>query len=479
MNLKYNIITLLCSLAIAGYSQTVQKREIGAFDKVDASGAANVHFTASDSVSLKLSGNSDEFSFVETKVQDGILFIKTKGNIRTPFKVLISAPTLNLITLSGASHFETDNELKTDSIHVEASGASNVELNLVARAVRTTVSGASEVNFSGTTQDLYATVSGASTLKAYKLNALNTTVTASGASVAKVFAVNKLSANATGASTIKFKGDPKDVIAEGSTSSQIMKIGNDESSVKKNGKDSSSTTFNLGNKKIIIVDENDTIHKHSYGDFKYWSGFFIGSTGYVGSNQSFKIDKPYNYMELDYSRCFNFQLNLFQSNIHIYKNFINLVTGLGFDFNQYEFENKVKLNADSSFTWGNVDSTNTFSYSKNRLKTSYITVPLLLDFNTNANQKKSFHVSLGVVGEYLIAGRTKQVVSKDGVKHKNIRNDNYNLSPLRANAYASISYHKITLYAQYALNSMFKNGHGPELYPFSAGIRVVGFGDWD
>ncbi|MGZ4038851.1 MAG: GIN domain-containing protein, partial [Bacteroidia bacterium] len=467
-------------LAASAQSQTLQKRSVGTFDKIDASGAANVYFTSSDSTGISISGNSAEFNFVETKVQDGILFIKTKGNIHAPLKIEVSAPTLNLITLSGASHFETRNELKADSIHIEASGASDVDAMLGTRAIRTTISGASEVTLNGTTQNFYANASGASTLKAYKLNSVNTWATASGASTAKVFASQKISANATGASTIKFKGEPKDVIAEGSSSSQIMKIGADEnSSVKKNSRDSSSTSFNLGNKKIIIADDGDTIHKPSHDDFKYWSGFFMGSTGYMNSRQGFTVNKPYNYMELDYSKCFNFQLNLFQSNIHLYKNYINLVTGLGFTFNQYQFENKVKLNADSSFTWGKVDSSNTYTYKKDRLKTAYINVPLLLDFNTNANRRKSVHISIGVVGGYLIGARTKEVLVKDGVKSKYTRNDNYNLAPLTANAYASIGYKWITVYAEYQLNQMFKNGHGPELYPFSVGIRLVRFGDYN
>lgn len=483
MNSKYFILSLLCLIVLGARSQSTQKRDITSFDKIDVSGAAKVHFITADSVSLRVSGSSNELGFIETGVQDGILFIKTKGSFRSPFKVIVSGPRLSLITLSGASHFETDNEMKTDSIHVEASGASDVDLKITAKAIKATISGASNVRIEGTTQNFYSNTSGASTLHAYKLNALNTWATASGASTAKVFAAQKIAANATGASTIKFKGDPKDVVAEGSTSSQIMRISDDENrSVKKDNKDSSSTSFNLGNKKIIIVDDGsntDTIRHHSLQGFKYWSGFFMGSTGFVDSRHSFTIEKPYNYMELDYSKCFNFQVNLFQRNIHIYKNYINLVTGLGFNFNQYEFANKTKLNADSSFTWGKVDSSNTYSYRKNRLKTAYITVPLLLDFNTSADQRKAFHISVGVVGGYLLGGRAKQVLIKDAVKFKDTRNDNYNLSPLVANAYASISYKRITLYAQYQLNEMFRPGHGPELYAFSAGIRLVGFGMFD
>ncbi len=475
-----NILTI-ASLALALFTQaqTSQKREITRFDKIDASGAATIKFRSSDSLSVSVIGNADDLNNIETKVQDGILFIKTKGVIHNSPKIEISAPTLNLITLSGATNFETKNELKTDSLNLEASGASNVTLILNSKSVKATISGASDVNLSGTTENFYSNTSGASNLKSYKLTSTNVWATASGASTAKVFASQKIVANATGASTIKFKGDPKEVSAEGSTSSQIMKINADDTAAKKSGKDSTSTSFNLGNKKIVISDDEgkDTIHKHKRGEFKYWGGFFMGSSGYVNGSQSLTMSKPYDYMELDYSKSLNFQLNLVQQNIHLYKNYVNLVTGVGFSFNQYEFANKTKLNADSSFTWGKVDSTNTFGYRKNRFKTSYVTVPLLLDFNTNADQKKSFHISVGVVGGYLLGARTKQVLVKDNVEYKNIRRDSYNLSAMKLDAYASIAYRKVTLYAEYGLTPMFKSGKGPELYPFSAGIRIVGFGD--
>jgi hypothetical protein len=38
-----------------------------------------------------------------------------------------------------------------------------------------------------------------------------------------------------------------------------------------------------------------------------------------------------------------------------------------------------------------------------------------------------------------------------------------------------LGYGVIDLYASYALNSMFKKGQGPELYPFTVGINLVNF----
>lgn len=477
-NYIFSLIAGIATTAIT--AQTTQTREISNFNKIDASGASNILYRQSDTLSLIVEGDADDIEKYETKVSDNTLYIKSKGNIKSSVKIKITGNSLNYVSLSGASAFKTNGILKSDSLNLETSGASNVNIDVNTRILNAIASGASEVNISGTNTNLKADVTGASSLKTYKLLSENADITASGASSVKIYASNKLHVNATGASTVKFKGEPKEVSAEGSSSSQIIKIAGDDSQKKVTGKDSSSTSFNWGNKKVIIMDGEakfDSLHdaKVLNRKFRHWNGFFMGVTGFTDLNQNFYIDKPYNYMELDYSRSFNWQINLFQHNIHLYKNYINLATGLGFDFNRYQFENKVKLNADSSFTWGNVDSSGTFSYKKNRLTTYFVTVPVLLDFNTSSNPKKAFHFCFGVVGKYLLGARTRQEIQKTGDTYNVSRNDSYNLNPFQINGYVSVGYSAVTLYAQYGLNEMFKHNKGPGLYPFSVGVRLLGF----
>ncbi|MCE3260343.1 MAG: hypothetical protein K0S12_1984, partial [Bacteroidetes bacterium] len=290
MKTKNIIVLAFCLLTYLSQAQTKQTREISNFNKIDVSGAVDIDFHNSDSLALSVEGDAEELKFIETRVQDNILYVKTHGNFKHPFKVKVSGHDINEVTVSGASNFVTINEMKTDSIVIEASGASKIDMLLSARSVKSTISGASDVKLAGNTTDLNANVSGASSLKAYYLNSVNTSVTASGASTAKVFASQKIFANATGASSIKFKGDPKEVSAEGSSSSQIAKVGSDEN-VKKNPKDSSSTSFNFGDKKIVILDNEhddiDSLHKkREYNqDFRHWSGFFMGVSGYMNPQQ--------------------------------------------------------------------------------------------------------------------------------------------------------------------------------------------------
>lgn len=455
-------------------AQTSQLRETKPFNKIEVSGAASVEFTQSDSASIKVVANESEINNVYTSIENGILTIRGKGTFRNGYKVYIKGNHINQITTSGASKVRTTNTLESDSLSIDATGASDIDATVKTRVTDVTVSGASDVHLDGSTETLSGTVSGASVLKAYKLTANATNVTVSGASSAKVYASQKINANATGSSMIKFKGDPKDVSAEASSSSSIAKVVDDEPSKRMDDK-KDSTTINFKKRKLIIINKDGiNISGSEDDDFHNWAGFGIGVNGWT-SGGSFNLPKNQEYMALDYGKSLNFQLNPFEKDIHIYKKYINLVIGLGFEWSQYQFSNSTTLNPDSSYTFGRIDSTGIYNYKKNRFKSTFVNIPVLLEFNTSKNADKAFHLAVGVIGGYRLGSRTRQVLELEGQDIKLIRKDSYNMNPFRINAHASIGYSNFTLYADYALTGLFVNGKGPELYPFTFGVKLVSF----
>jgi len=467
---------VLASLALGAQTGT-ETRELKPFTRLHVLGGAYVQYIQSDSTQSRVYAEYHQSESGTEQVSitsDGeTLVIKTKGNENSrPVKVY--ARSLKEVVCSSASHFESTNTITADSLVLDASGAAKIELSTTARAINATSSGASGIDLAGTTNSLYATVSGASTLKAYKLEAKFVEVTATGASSAKVTAIDKIRANATGASSVKFKGEPKDVSVEASASSSIAKIAG-ETAQKSEGRD--TTTFNLGRRSFIIIDR-DWDHDEKDGidedDFHHWAGFSMGVNGWVSGNGSFNLPQDSKYMSLNYGKSLNFQLNPFERNFKLYKNYIHLVTGLGFEWNQYEFSNPVTLEADSSYTAGYLDSTG-INYRKNRLKSTFVNEPLMIEFNTNKDPKHSFHVALGVIGGYKLGSRTRQVYQADGHTAKDVRRDSYNINPIRVNAHLSVGYSDWTFFADYALTPLFESGKGPNLNPVTFGLRIVPF----
>ncbi len=217
-----NILTVSALvIALGAQAQTTEKRSISAFNKIDASGATSISFKTSPELSLSVEADAEEIRNVETYVKNNVLVIKTKGDFKHPVKINVSAATFKELHLSGASSFVAAGEIKTDSISIESSGASSVNMALVTKAAHMKIAGASNINLSGTTQRFYAKLDGASTLKAFDFKSAIATVNASGASTAKVFASQKLSSDCSGASNVTFKGAPKDVYKRSSGASQI------------------------------------------------------------------------------------------------------------------------------------------------------------------------------------------------------------------------------------------------------------------
>lgn len=473
--MKSYILSSLLLATFVGTAQTSQQRNLEPFSKLEVSGATSVVFTQGDSSFVKITGSESELGNIQTTVENGVLSVRSKGNFKSAYKVYVTGPHLKEITATGASKVSLPDTLTEDLLDISVTGASSVKGAIKTGTVQVSATGASVVDLSGSTNLAQSTISGASTFKSYDLMAEATRVVTSGASNAKVYASKKINADATGSSSIKFKGNPDEVSAEASTSSSIARVVDDSSTKKSDSRD--STTINFKNKKFIIIDKDLDIDKHlgfDDDDFHNWAGFGIGVNGWT-SNGNFSLPKSQRYMELDYGKSLNFQLNPFEKDIHIYKNYINLVVGLGFEWSQYQFSNKTTLNPDSSYTYGTIDSSNTYNYVKNRFKTTFVNVPLLLEFNTNKNPDKAFHVAFGVIGGYRLGSRTRQVLEDDGLDLKLIRKDSYNMNPFRVNAHASVGYRNFTLYADYALTPLFENGKGPELYPFTFGVKLISF----
>lgn len=475
MKTKFLTCALVTNL-IATHAQETQIRNISPFHKIEISGAVTVYYTHSDTLSLSVKAKNSEIDYVETKVEEGSLVISNKGKFSEPVYVYVKHHQLDQLQLSGATSFNSTRQILADTIRLSASGSSNINAVFKSVKIKSIQSGASVLNLSGTTDAFFAELSGASSLKAYNLISKNADILATGASTSKIYVTDKLNANASGASNIKVKGDVKEISAEASPASSITRI---EDRGKSSERD--STVYNWKGRKIIIIDkekdalvDNDSIKKNKFNysvdDFKHWTGISLGVNGYMNSKGSINIPNPYKYMDLDYARSFNFQFNIIERQFNIVKNYFKIVTGFGFDYHSYALSNKTNLNADSSFTWGTIDSTNTYTYKRNKLRSTYIQVPLLLEFNTSNNPDKTFHMAFGVIGQYLISSRTKQLLEQGKVDISRVRKDSYNMSPFAAKAHVNMGYKGFTVFGEYNITPLFQPGKGPELYPFTVGV---------
>ncbi len=201
-----------------------EERELAAFTSISSSSGIDVELIKGDTQKVVVRADSNLQERLKTEVEDGKLKLYAKGsNSFTEMKVFVTFTELEGIKASGASDVVGKSTIEAKDFYVSASGASEVQLELVAEKIKVTESGASTVSLSGNCEHLEVKVSGASDAKLYKLSAKDVKALASGASDVEVTAITTLGATASGASDINYKGNPKMIKKKESGASSVTK----------------------------------------------------------------------------------------------------------------------------------------------------------------------------------------------------------------------------------------------------------------
>jgi len=234
---------------------------------------------------------------------------------------------------------------------------------------------------------------------------------------------------------------------------------------------------------IINLDDDESRSSgKSWRRFRgHWTGVELGLNNFLTKDNSMNYPDPSKFMELNTGKSWDFNINFLQYSLGFGTDKVGIVTGLGFELNNYRFDNPLSIMkengiivADSSY----FQNPEVGSIEKSKLNTCYLTLPLLLEFQIPAGRNNHrIHLSGGVIGGVKLWSTTK-VVYKDqsGNKKKNkVKGNDYNLSPLRYGVTARIGYRALNVYANYNLTPLFEKGTGPELYPFSIGLVLLFF----
>ena len=177
--------------------------------------------------SVSTSGRSEDLRDLEANISGGTLKLGYKGNNwsknRKTVNVSITMPNLQGVDFSGASSAEVGKFSGVKTMEIEVSGASKVNMELVAQKVTMELSGASSLVLAGNCDVLNGEVSGASSFKGRDFRSKEVNIDASGASSAAIVASNTIHAEASGASSIRYSGGAKDVHSSTSGASSIKR----------------------------------------------------------------------------------------------------------------------------------------------------------------------------------------------------------------------------------------------------------------
>jgi hypothetical protein len=163
------------------------------------------------------------------------------------------------------------------------------------------------------------------------------------------------------------------------------------------------------------------------------------------------------------SRVSNFNLWFFMQRVSIIESVLNLKYGLGIESNNYFFKTGITYVDDINVytTRGGVNE-----LSKNKLVANYLTVPVMLNINTNPMKgKRGFQFSAGVSGGYLSSARQK----KKGPLGTDKTKSNFNLEQFKLSYVAELGLGPVKLYGSVASNPMHQ--YGLDQVPYTLGLR--------
>lgn len=254
----------------------------------------------------------------------------------------------------------------------------------------------------------------------------------------------------------------------------------------KKGQD--STIVKVGGMKIIVLndeqsgsdnviidtevdgDSTDAGKKDKPGHVSHWSGIRMGVNGYLHDN-GLNLPNTHEFLDLDYARSISVDLNLIEKDFNLYKQYVELVTGLGLHFANYTFKSKYETIQNTDPLSVTVDSTKLFD--KNRLKATYLTAPLMLGFSTHTKQSKAIRFAAGAQVSWRIGSKLKQTYESAGETHKpKIRSD-FDLNPFLFHAIATVGYGPVNIFATYGLNTLFEDNKTLALTPFDVGLQLM------
>ena len=244
----------------------------------------------------------------------------------------------------------------------------------------------------------------------------------------------------------------------------------------KKGKKSTDVSINTGSgngkKKKKNISTNWWIVDLGFANYN-------DNTNYTNTG-SYLVNRPgypaldKNDFKLKAGKSVNVNIWVFMQRLNLIKHHVHLKYGLGVELNNYRYKSAINYNENGLVPYTSNTQTNapfifrdSIAFSKNKLAADYATMPLMLNFTTNADEKKNrFSLSVGVSAGYLYSQRNKQVSNERG-KLKN-RGD-YDLERFKFSYVAELGLGPVMLYGSYSPRSIYERSL--DIRPFNVGFR--------
>ena len=249
-----------------------------------------------------------------------------------------------------------------------------------------------------------------------------------------------------------------------------------------------TTHIRIGRRTFKVIDgdngtyvkvEKDMQHQQWSGRFNpHWAGLEVGVNVMTGADYSLYTNSPSNgdydkypdFMDLNVGKSLTWNLNFMEFAFKNERKTFGVVTGLGFSFTDYSFNDPITLQKEGTITVpiGREPDLNNREIKKSKLHVNYLTAPLMLEVKTPLRMGSSrLYLAGGVIGSLYLGSHTKYKYYK-GDKFKS--KSGFQINQWKYELTGRIGFGDFCVFANYSMTSLFKNNRGPEVYPLMIGI---------
>jgi hypothetical protein len=221
--------------------------------------------------------------------------------------------------------------------------------------------------------------------------------------------------------------------------------------------------INFANSEVSEDDEEDKLFEPN------WAGFEFGVIQLLSSSGTTTFDQN-RYWENKTGKSWNFNYNFAEYKFPLFKQYLGITTGLGYSIKGIGFQTNYQLvhSSDSVYAIDGLSNLKT-----NKLRSHYISIPLLLEFATKKDTKKNFYVSAGVIGYWRFSSYLVQKgTDGNGDNFTHYTYSNYNSTRFNLEGTIRAGYSYVGLFAGYQLTSLFNKNETVGVFPLRIGLSI-------
>ncbi len=207
-------------------------------------------------------------------------------------------------------------------------------------------------------------------------------------------------------------------------------------------------------------------HKKRRNFDPHWGGFGVGFTN-LPDRMDFDGELS---AVITPGSSLQYNLNFGDATYSIGANNVRIVLGMGIQFNSVHLQTDKAIEVQDYKTIITTTEDG-FAYNTSRLHFTYLTIPLLLEYNAPYSKGLGFFINGGVVGKIKTASSSKVWYHEDGKKRKYKMPGELNIRPVSFDFIVQAGFGNYGVFATYSPVDLFINNKGPKGSQVSIGLQ--------